>query len=133
MTPDQRLRWRLPYVANLPEKARGWGHEYERVNEWLVRQFGGPQSGRWHLLGLRARGRRVAVALLPYTSRDEHHVCVFVTLRSPTLLHTKHKSEKRQYQHQYILCKKRPFIWYIHITKSTKTVNNNECDYISTQ
>jgi hypothetical protein len=54
MTPDQRLRRRYPHVADLPERPGGWGHDYDRVNEWLMRQFGGPQSGRWYLLGLRA-------------------------------------------------------------------------------
>jgi hypothetical protein len=52
MTPDQRLRLSYPYVADLPERAGGWGHDYDRVHEWLCSRFGGPLSGRWYLLGL---------------------------------------------------------------------------------
>jgi hypothetical protein len=60
MTPDQRLRRSLPYVADLPEKPRGWGHEYERVHGWLVDHLGSPLSGRWYMLGLRAYFRNEA-------------------------------------------------------------------------
>ena len=52
--PDQRLRWRFSYVADLPERTGGWGHDYDRVQDWLIRRFGGLQGGRWYLLGLRA-------------------------------------------------------------------------------
>ena len=54
MTPDQRLRRQFPHVADLPERPHGWGHDYERVHEWLADRLGSPLSGRWYLLGLRA-------------------------------------------------------------------------------
>jgi hypothetical protein len=54
MTPDQRLRRQFPYVADLPERPRGWGHDYERVHDWLCARMGSPLAGRWYLLGLRA-------------------------------------------------------------------------------
>ncbi len=52
MTPDQRLRLDYPHVADLPERPGGWGHDYDRVHEWLCERLGGPLSGRWYLLGL---------------------------------------------------------------------------------
>ena len=54
LTSDQRLRRTYPHVADLPERPRGYGHEYDAIHEWLVRRLGSPLSGRWYLLGLRA-------------------------------------------------------------------------------
>ena len=54
MTPDQRLRRQYPYIADLPERPGGYGHEYDAIHEWLVARLGSPLSGRWYLLGLRA-------------------------------------------------------------------------------
>ena len=53
MTPDQRLRRKYPYVADLPERAGGYGQEYDAIHGWLVRRLGSPLGGRWYLLGLR--------------------------------------------------------------------------------
>ena len=60
MTPDQRLRRTYPYVAELPERPRGYGQEYDAIHEWLVRRLGSPLGGRWYLLGLRAYFAREA-------------------------------------------------------------------------
>jgi hypothetical protein len=52
MTPDQRLRRRFTYVAELPERPRGWGHEYDQVVDWLIARYGSSSADRWNILGL---------------------------------------------------------------------------------